>query len=76
MFPEQEGKIGHEINPAAQIEAVALEFLAVELDGAFVRSGDAGEAADERGFSRAVWAEQAEDLAGFDFKRDLVQGMD
>jgi hypothetical protein len=68
-----DGEIRKEIHAAAEIQLVAAKFPVVKINGAFVRRGDAGEAAEEGGFACAVGAEEADDLSRRNFEGDMVE---
>ena len=48
-------------------------YLAVQKHVARIRRGQAAENATESGFSRAVFADEGMDLAGFQIEADVVQ---
>ena len=49
-----------------------IELFAVEIYISAIRSGDGGDNADGGCFSGAIWAEHAEDGAGFDIETDFI----
>jgi len=76
LVPEQKRKIGQHKKALAQIQPVAAECLIVEVDVACIGRGNASEAAQQRGFPRAIRPEQTDDLTGRDFQGDAPQRVD
>jgi hypothetical protein len=70
---EMEGDVGQDMEAAAEIGAVAVEFLVVKIDGALIRGSDAGEAAEESGLSGAIRPQEGDDLSRLEFQRDAIE---
>ena len=62
--------------PARFDRPVQDEFRAVHAHGAVARAEIAGDHLDQRRLAGAVVAHQADDLAGFERKRHVVDGLD
>jgi len=63
-------------DPGSGRAVIANDVVSVRQDGSLRRIDDPADDADERGFPRAVGAEEREDLALADFQVDVLQRLE
>ena len=71
---EEQRFVGDEADAALDLEIIAGQLEAEDLDGAAVGGNEAGEHADGGRFAGAIGAEEAEERAARDLQVDAVHG--
>src|SRR6185436_20915277 len=68
--------VGHERQPSLRFDAGFDDVVAVNRDVAGARRLDADDAPQRRGLAGAVGADEADDFAGPDLERKIVDGLE
>ena len=71
---EEEREIGQEMKALSEINSPALERGVIVIDGARGRDEEAGHDLEQGAFSRAVHADDGDDLAWREVEMDVTQG--